>query len=148
MYLKCIQLHVRSCGYPPSFVKHIASGPLATPSFSAIRPAVAEMRKRSAHVQLCPTLYFCKSLVNGSLTTHRISAQSAKPFPRYGKGAHLHVRTCRCTLSLVCVNCLANWSHNIPNFNVIRPAVPEIRKGVRTRARADAPTPESCKTHR
>ena len=33
--LKCVQLHVRSCGYPPAFVKRIASGPLVTHQVSA-----------------------------------------------------------------------------------------------------------------
>ena len=33
--LKCVQLHVRSFGYPPSFVKRIASGPPTTHKVSA-----------------------------------------------------------------------------------------------------------------
>ena len=113
-----------SCGYLPSLVKRIARGP-KTHQVSAqfVQPLLRyEKGVRSAHVQLCPSLNFCKSRANGSQTTYRISAQSVKPFLRYGKVAHLHVRT----LSLVCVNCLV--FNNIPNFGAIRPAVPKIEK--------------------
>ena len=37
------------------------------------------------------------------------------------------------------VLCHGEWIHHIPNFSEIRPAVSEIRKGVRTCARAALP---------
>ena len=39
-----------------------------------------------AHVHLTPPQTFVKRLANGFLMIHQISAQSAWPFPRYGKG--------------------------------------------------------------
>ena len=91
-----------------------------TPNFSTIRLAVSAIWKRGtsahAHVQMYPTLDFCKRLANGFLTTHQISAQSVQPLPRYGKGTHLHVRTCAradvSTTPMTWLVCIAAWSLN------------------------------------
>ena len=70
MCLNCARLQVPSCGYPPSFAKLIASGPLTTHQVSAQSvQSLPRYEKGCARVQLCPTLDFCKSLVNGSLAT-------------------------------------------------------------------------------
>ena len=54
-----------------TFVKGLANRSLTIPNFSAICPAVSEIRKTGAHVRTCgcaPPLSFAKSLANGSLT--------------------------------------------------------------------------------
>ena len=80
----------------PILCKTQTIAPSHAPSFSTIRPAVSEMRKRGACVRapfnfLTPPLTFVKIQTNGSLSTHQISAQSVQPFARYGKWLHLHV---------------------------------------------------------
>ena len=104
-----------------------------------------DTKKRCArdHVQLCPTLNFCKSLANGSLATYRISAQSVKPFPIYGKGGTSALAHVQVYPILACVTCLANWSLTTYQISAqsVRP-VPRYGKGVRTcrcTSRADAP---------
>ena len=116
-----------------------------TQSFSAIRTAVPEKRKRGAHVSTCtctPPLTFVNRQANGSLTTNQILEQSVQPFPRYRKGgisAGAHVRTCRCTPLITCVICIAAWSPHTKfchyrsiHFWVIaqRPIFPQCHSGV------------------
>ena len=61
-------------------------------------------------MQLCPPWTFVGLQANGPLMTHQILAQSVRSFPRYEKGAHLHVRTCRCITPYTFVKLLANES--------------------------------------
>ena len=86
------------------------------PNFSAIRPAVTEIRKRgiSARAHMSP-FTFTKRLANGLLTTHQLSAQSVRPVPRCGKrgiSTRAHVRTCRCTPPMTCLVYIAVRSRN------------------------------------
>ena len=100
---------------------------------------------RAAHPRLV------KRLSNGSITTYLISARSVQPIPRYGKGAHLHVRMWRCTPPSAFVKRLANEIPNYtPNFSAIDPAVSELRKRG-TSARAHVlmyPTHDLLNMHR
>ena len=64
-----------------------------TPSFSAILPAVPQIRNRCAHVQLCPIPNFCKSLANMSLTYLPYLSAIRHVVPGIRKGGHI----CACT---------------------------------------------------
>ena len=61
----CVQLHVRSCGYPPSLIKRIANGPLSSRTKFQQNPSsrsrYMEKRCARAHVHLYPTCNFCKT---------------------------------------------------------------------------------------
>ena len=95
---------VRTCAYVqctplviPVGKEHSWWHPNHTQNFSAIRPAVFDIRKNGAHVRAhsyTPPITFVKRLTNESLIMYQISAQSVQPFPRYGNGgtsARAHV---------------------------------------------------------
>ena len=105
---KGVQLHLRTCRHPllKTCVKRIANGfndmpcfsiirsldlPAHILKFSAMRPAVPEIRLRGAYERTCRCttwLFFVKCIAKRSQTTHQISAHSSQPFPRYRKGVH------------------------------------------------------------
>ena len=67
---------------------------------SPIRPVVPEIRNGGMHVRtgsLTPPLTCVKRLANWSLTTYQVSAQPARPFPRYKTLGYI----CRCALAHV-----------------------------------------------
>ena len=99
------------------------------------------------HVCTYVTSTFVKHLANGSLTTHRISAQSVQPFRRYAKrGAHVHLCS---TMNFA--RSLASGSlttHQISAQSVL--PFPRYGKGG-TSARAHVqmyPTHDLCNMHR
>ena len=136
-----------------SCVKCIASGPLTTQQFSAqsVQP-FPRYGKGDVHVHVCsgtcnPPLTSLKRLANGisvkrlsngSLTAYQLSAQSARPFPRYEKG----VRTCSCTPPLTFVKCLADGSLTAHQISVqsVRP-FPRYGKGAYLHVRTCRCTP-------
>ena len=79
-------------------------------------------------------------LANWSQTTYQFSVQSVK-LPAEIRKSGTHVRTCRCTPSMVYVNCLDNWSLTTYQFSV-RSVKPfsryETPENICTCARADA----------
>ena len=99
-----LQLHVRSYRCPTFCVKRIASGHLIThqvsaqsiPNTESIQIHTIPFPRYGKGVRTCtctPPLTFVKRQASWYLTTNQISAQSVHPFPRYRKGAHLHMRT-------------------------------------------------------
>ena len=62
-----------------------------------------------AHVKMYSTPDFCKTPATWSPTTHKISAQSVQPFPRYGTLGYIHLRTCRCDPIMSCGISIATW---------------------------------------
>ena len=116
--LKCVTVTLVLVQISPVLcTTHSWWSPNHTANFSAVRPAVPEIRKSgiSARAHGAPTAVpppstVVKRLTNGSRTTYQISPLSIQPFPRYGKGAHLHVRKGKCTASMTCAICIATWS--------------------------------------
>ena len=86
-------------------------------NFSAIRPAVHEIRERGTHLRTCsrctPPLACVKRLANWSLITH-LFQRSPSGYPRdtkhWGDFARSHVCTYRCTSPIICGMCIATWS--------------------------------------
>ena len=90
-----LEMNVRICSHPISdFCKHRNNWVSShTSNFSTIGQSVPEIRGWSVHVRTCRGAQpktCIKHMAAGSLTTHQISEQCAKRFPRYGKV----VRTC------------------------------------------------------
>ena len=62
------------------------------PAPSTSAQAVLLVRKGVSMWSCAPPLTFVKSLADRPLTTYKISTQSFKLFPRYGKWGYLHLR--------------------------------------------------------
>ena len=99
---------MRTCARPSpplASVKRLANGSPARYQISA-PPRYKEACAR-AHVQLCPTLNFCKN--PGQWVFNHIPNFSAIR-PAVSEIWHLHVRKCRCTPPMTCVIWVAVWS--------------------------------------
>ena len=82
-------------------------------------------------------------LMNLSSSTHIPNSRAIRPAVPETRKRGTHLRTCRCTPSLVCAHCLANWSLTIYQISAqYVQSFPRNGKGVRTCARADTPHPE------
>ena len=71
-------------------VKLIANGYLTSQHIKFEHNAFSRYRETDTHSRTCwftSPLNFVRSLRNGSLTTHRNSAQSIQPFPRYARAS-------------------------------------------------------------
>ena len=145
-----LETHVHMCSHSTSdFCKPYHSS--QTSNFSTIGQSVLEIRRWGVHGRTCRgiQLMTCIKRTNtGNLTTHLISAQCARRFPRYGKGVRTCARADATHPWLVEGTQLMTPTH-IPNLNTIGEAVSEIQKrgvwGISARAHVQRyPTRDYC----